>query len=170
MSDQLEAEVQETVVTDDVTIESTVEAQTETTSDTVSDSEEKHEEKSTFTPEQKATAGYAFEARQAKRENEELRQQLAEAQQPESVERPAVPEIDDYSSEDEIKAFGEATRQAAVWDYQQEQQKAAEYQAQVAAQNQQQEQSNKLRNEFITNATTAGIKLEDLQTAGKAQK
>lgn len=167
MSDQPEAEVQETV--EDVTIE-TVEAQTDQTSETVSDSEEKHEEKheekSTFTPEQKAAAEYAFKAREAKRENEELKRQLAQAQQPESVDRPVVSELSEFPEEEEITAFKEATKQAAIWDYQQEQQKEADYNAQVTAQNQQAEQLNTLRNDFVTNATTAGIKLEDLQTAG----
>jgi hypothetical protein len=166
MTDQLEAEVQETVVTDDVIIESTEEAQTETTSETVSDSEEKHEEKSTFTPEQKATAEYAFKAREAKRENEELKRQLAEANQPKSVDRPAVPELQEFPEPEEIAARDKATQQAAVWDYQQEQQKEADYNAQVTAQNQQAEAANKLRSDFVTNSTQAGIKLEDLQIAG----
>lgn len=167
MTDQLEAEAQETVT---VNVESTetetVEATTDQTSETVSDSGDNHENKPMFSPEQKAAASEAFKAREAKRENEELKRQLAEAQQPKSEGRPEVPEIDDYSSEEDIKAFSEATKKAAVWEYQQEQLKEADYTAQVTAQNQQAEAETKLRNDFVTNSTQAGIKLEDLQIAG----
>jgi hypothetical protein len=164
MSDQLEAEVQETLELDTPIEE--VEAHTDTTSDTVSDSEEKHEEKSTFTPEQKATADYAFKARETKRENDELKRQLAEAQQPVVNDRPAVTELSEYPEPEEIQAFQKATQDAAVWDYQQTQQQEADYNAQVTAQTQQAEQTQKLRTDFVANSTAAGIKLEDLQTAG----
>lgn len=164
MSDQLEAEVQETLELDSPIEE--VEAQTEQVSETVSDSGDNHEEKPTFTPEQKATAEYAFKAREAKRENEELKRQLAEANQPKSVGRPEVPDLQEFPEPEEIKAFQEATQNAAVWDYQYKQQKEADYNAQVVAQNQQNEALHKTRSDFVSNATIAGIKLEDLQMAG----
>ena len=162
MSDQLEAEVLDTV---EPVIE-TVEAQTDNTSDTVSDSAEQHEEKSPFSAEQKAAAEYAFKAREAKRENEELKRKLAEVQQPVVDDRPAVPDLPEYPEQAEIQAFQQATQNAAVWDYQQKQTQEAEYNAQVAAQNQQVEQVQKLRADFVTNSTAAGIQIEDLQTAG----
>jgi len=167
MSDQLDAEVQETIQFDaEVAEVEQEEAQTDQTSETVSDNAEKHEEKSTFTPEQKAAAEYAFKAREAKRENEELKRQLAEANQPKSEGRPAVPELQEFPEAEEVAAFQEATKQAAIWDYQQEQQKEADYNAQITAQNQQAAAVNKLRDDFVTNSTQAGIKLEDLQIAG----
>lgn len=162
MNDQPEAEVLDVV--EDVV--ETTEVQTDNTSETVSDSGESHEEKPTFSPEQKAAADYAFKAREAKREAEELRKQLEEAQKPKDEGKPVIPEIDDYASAEEIKARDEAIKRAALWDYQQEQQKEADYQAQVTAQTRQQEEITKVRNDFVTNSTKAGIKLEDLQVAG----
>jgi len=166
MTDQLEAEVQDTVVEEVETTETeTVEAQTDQASETVSDSGENHEEKQIFTPEQKATAGYAFEARKAKRENEELRQQLAEAQQPVSNDRPVVPELGEYPDSEELATWQSATTDALAWDNTQKSQQEADYQAQITAQNDNAAVLTKLRGDFERNATTAGIKQEDLEMA-----
>lgn len=166
MSDQLEAEVQDTVIADVETTETeTVEAQTDQASETVSDSGENHEKTTLFSPEQKATAGYAFEARKAKRENEELKRQLAEAQQPESTDRPAVPELSEFPEPEELAKWQSATTDALAWDNTQKSQQEASYQAQVTAQNDQAAALTKLQTEFSTNATTAGIKQEDLEMA-----
>jgi len=165
MSDQLEAEVQETVEVVENT--ETVEAQTDQTSETVSDSGENHEEKPMFSPEQRAAADYAFKAREAKRENEELKRQIAEANQKSGeIQRPEVQELPEYPEPEEIQAFQKATQDAAVWDYQQQQQREASYQATITAQTQQAQEHDNLRNEFVKNSTSAGIKLEDLQMAG----
>lgn len=162
MSDQLEAEVQETVELDT----ETVDLQTDQTSETVSDTGENQENKPTFTPEQKATADYAFKMREAKREAEDLRQQLAKAQQPAGDNfRPNVPELPEFPDSEELAVWQKATTDALVWDNQQKSQQDAAYTAQVTAQNQQIESQAKLDNDFVATSTQAGIKFDDLNLA-----
>ena len=171
MTDQPDnAEVQEHLELEAPIEEASAQTEQDIPSDTVSDNAEKHEEKSVFSPEQKAAALAAFEARevkrQAKQETEALQRELDELKASKPTGRPAIPELPEFPEEEEKAAFKEAVKQAAIWDYQQEQQKEADYNAQITAQNQQAEAVNKLRDDFVTNSTQAGIKLEDLQIAG----
>lgn len=167
MSDQLDAEVQPTVTVDVETTETeTVEAQTDQTSETVSDSGENHEEKPIFTPEQKAIAAKAFEAREARRENEDLKKQIEglKSQQPGDA-RPIVPELSEFPASEELASWQSATTDALTWDNTQKSQKEDAYNAQVTVQNQRLADQTKIDNDFVATANTAGIGLEDLRLA-----
>lgn len=144
-------------------------------SESAPDSGESHEQKITFTEEQQKVvndlaAKKTFKIREAEREAEALRQQLAEAQAKVPQEtRPEVPELPDPYDDNYQEVLAkreEAIRAAAKFDaaetVRQEQQ-----QAQVLQQQQEQQQVLvKTVTDYAKRAETLGVNAQELQVAG----
>lgn len=143
---------------------------------TAADSGENHENKITFSEEQQKVvndiaAKKAFEAREAKREAEELRKQLEEAKSkiPQQA-RPSIPEVDPYSDtyEEDLRKRDEAVKQVAAYE---------RTQAELAEQDQARQQEEQRKQEEVLAQTIAGyneraVKLgvseSELRAAGNA--
>jgi len=145
------------------------------TDDSASSSEPTQSEKVEISPEaQKIIAEKAYEERKAKREVEELRQQLAEAKKQSDPGEPQLPSIPDRWDYD-----NEADYQAAIDEYAD---KKAELQAYQNQQTQLREQEDRQKQEaeqervkalnekvavYSGRATELGIKPEEMQQAGQ---
>ena len=135
---------------------------TDDSSDTVSEEPEAPR----YTAEQHAAATNGFKAREARREAEQLRQELAalKNQVPEQVQ-PVIPVLSDYPEPEELAEYTRKIQEAARYEERQafmyKQQQDAAYQGQLDAQKREKE----TRQAFVDNSTKQGVKLEDLQTA-----
>ena len=135
---------------------------TDESSETVSETVEAPQ----FTPEQHATATLAFQKREVKRENEQLKRELDELKNkaPEQTQ-PVIPVLGDFPEPEELAEYTKKVQEAARFDEQQknqlQQQQNAAYQGQLDAQ----KRGEELRQTFVENSTKQGVKLEDLQTA-----
>lgn len=168
-----EQETQTEVFVEDQRVEETVQSQD---SLTAGDSGESHEEKVEFNEAQQKVlndiaAKKAFETREARREAEELRQQMADLQSKMPVEQaPEVPAIPDpYSDtyEQELLARDQAILAKAKFDAQSEYQQR---QSQLQAQEEQRKQSealNKSIADYSGRAKKLGVSEVDLQAAGQ---
>jgi hypothetical protein len=120
----------------------------------------------------KAIAKYAFEARNAKREAETLRKQLADAQKGPQPERPVIPEVANPLGVTEAEfrqqqaQREEAIRNAAIFDANQKAQQEQQAQQEAARQREQQEALIKTTQTYSSRAVQLGMKSDELERAG----
>lgn len=136
-------------------------------SDTATDTEAEAQQEPDY---QKIIAEKAFEARQARREKDELAKRLAdiEAQKPKQV-RPNVPEVPDPYDDDyeaKVRARDEQLFKQAEFDAQQRLMQAQAQQAQIAEQQKAAQEREKTITEYSKRAIALGVTTEELQQAG----
>ena len=120
---------------------------------------------------QKIIAEKAFEARQAKREKEELAKRLAdiEAQKP-TEQRPNVPAMPDPYDDDfetKVRARDEQLLKQAQFDAQQSLLQQQAQQAQLAEQQKAQQELANRAGEYAKRATALGVDSQELQQAAQ---